>query len=129
MSDLVLDANALSDLANGHRDTGALVEVVQRAGNVVLVPTICLVEALTGTARDAVTNQTLKGFVAVDLDVDLARVAARLRAAVDGDDPGDPVVVATAARYDATIVSTDPDIARLASHVQPAARVVSQRDL
>lgn len=129
MTDLVLDSNALSDLASGHRDTVALVEVAQRADGVVSMPTICLVEALTGTARDAATNQTLKGLVAVDLDVDLARTAARLRAAVDGDDPADPVVVATAHRVAATVVSADPDIVQLASHAQPAIRVVNQRDL
>lgn len=129
MTDLVLDANALSDLASGHRGLVALTEAAQQADGIVSVPTICLVEALTGSPRDASTNQTLKGLLTTGLSAGLARIAAQLRAAVNGDDAADPVIVATAQQLGATVVSADPDVARLATHTNPQVRVVDQHDL
>lgn len=121
---LVLDSNALSRLAR--RDPGVLakLEAAQRAGGAVYVPTVCLVESLTATAADAALNQRLKRARKVDLAEPLARDAAKLRAAIAGNDAADPVVVATAATLAATVVSTDPDIAQLASHCTPPVRVV-----
>lgn len=124
MTDLVLDSNALTRWTDNASEVLALLEVAERVGGVAYVPTVCLVESLTGTAADAPLNQRLKGTRAVQLTEPLARAAAVLRAAVAGDDAADPVVVATAVDARATVVSDDPDIARLAGHTTPPVEVV-----
>ena len=88
------------------------------------MPTVCLVESLTGGPVDATLNHRLKGAVKPTLTVSMARAAAELRAVIDSDDIVDPVVVATAAEHNAPIVSSDPDLATLANHVDPPVRVV-----
>lgn len=127
MTDLVLDSNALTGWADRHSGLLALLEAAQRAGGVIYVPTVCLVESLTGGGRDARLNQVSKGTRLVGLDERLARTAAALRAAVSGDDVTDPVVVATAATTGATVVSSDDDIVQLAAFTRPATFVVDPR--
>jgi rRNA-processing protein FCF1 len=123
-ADIVLDSNALTRWVDRHRGTMALMESVLRNDGTVFVPTVCLVESLTGSQRDAATHHRLRAAQTVDLDRGLARASATVRAAVDHDDVVDPVVVATAASLDAMIVSSDPDLPRLAATLSQPVRVV-----
>jgi len=116
VSDLVLDSGALSMFAADDVRLLAVLDVAQQQGAVLLVPTVCLVESLTGTARDARLHQRLRATRSLVLDESIARDAARRRAAVDGDDAADPVVVATAARAGASVLTTDPDDLRSLAH-------------
>lgn len=126
--DLVLDSGALSMFAEGDVRLLAVLEAAQRQGAVLLVPTVCLVESLTGTARDARLHQRLRATRSVVLDESVARDAARRRAAVGGDDAADPVVAATAAAAGASVVTTDPDdLGRLARAVRPWVGVMDPR--
>lgn len=126
--DLVLDSGALSMFGEGDVRLLAILEAAQRQGALLLVPTVCLVESLTGTARDARLHQRLRSTRSVVLDEPVARDAARRRAAVDGDDAADPVVVATAAAAGASVVTTDPDdLGRLARAASPQVGVLDPR--
>ena len=128
MTDLLLDSNALSSWAEKDQSVLALLEAVRRVEGVVYVPTVCLVESLTGHHTDAALHQRLKGAVIVHLDEKTARLAARLRAELNGDDAADPVVVATAHIVRATIISVDDDIKQLASCLTPAVTVINPQD-
>lgn len=128
MTDLVLDSGALSMFAEGDPRILAVLEATQRDDGIAYVPTVCLVESLTGQARDANLNRRLKGTRTVSLDETGAREAAARRAAVDSDDVADPVVVATAARVAAVVVTTDPeDISALADAADPRVAVIDPR--
>lgn len=122
---VVLDPNMLTRAAGADPRVLAYLEAAQRHGGAAFVPTICLVESLTGRPTDAPLHRLLRRLRAVSLDVDLARVAASLRARVRGDDPADAVVVATAAMLGATVLSGDPDLVRLAGAAQPPVTVVA----
>lgn len=124
MTDVVLDANALTRWVDRQPAVIALLEATRQAGGAAYVPTVCLVEALRGNAADATLNQRLKGCRITPLDASLAKHAARLRAVIDGDDIVDPVVTATSAALHATVISTDRDIALLATYCSPPVRVV-----
>ena len=56
MTDLLLDSNALSSWADKDQRVLALLEAVRRVGGVVYVPTVRLVESLTGSHTDAALN-------------------------------------------------------------------------
>lgn len=128
MTDLVVDSGPLSLWADADRRVLAILDAAQRSGGIAFVPTVCLVESLTGRQRDAGLNRVLKGTQVVALDEVDARRAAERRSVVDGDDAADPVVVATAARLGAVVVTTDPtDIAELAAAAPPAVAVVDPR--
>lgn len=128
MTDLVVDSGPLSMWADADRRVLAILDAAQRSGGVVFVPTVCLVESLTGRQRDAGLNRVLKGTRVVSLDEVDARRAAERRAAVDGDDAADAVVVATAARLGAVVVTTDPtDIGELAVAAASAVAVIDPR--
>jgi hypothetical protein len=124
MTDIVLDSNSITRWVDGHLGTLELLEAAHELGGAIVVPTVCLVESLTGSQRDAATHHRLRAAQTVDLDPTLARAAATVRAAVDHDDVVDPVVVATAASLDATIVSSDPGLPRLAATLPQPVRVV-----
>ena len=129
MTDVVLDSGALSMFASGDPRLLAVLEAAQRDGGVAYVPTVCLVESLTGSPQDANLNRRLKGTRRVPLDEVDARKAATQRAAVDKDDVADPVVVTTAARLGAVVVTTDPeDLSALAHVGTPPVAVVDPRD-
>ena len=127
MTGLVLDSNALTRWAAHDLGILAHLEAVQRAGGAAYVPTVCLVESLTGAATDAPVRRLRPGARTVKLDAALAGMAARLRDATDGDDVADPVVVATAAALGAVALSSDPDITVLAAHAEPPVAVVDPR--
>lgn len=93
------------------REVLAIMEVVRRRGaGRVLVPSIVTVEALTGHARDAPVNQTLKQ---VDLLEELTLVRTRAAARLRQDTSGSAVdaVVAEAAVHTgaAFLITSDPD--------------------
>ncbi|HEX9888576.1 MAG TPA: hypothetical protein VGA69_03805 [Nitriliruptorales bacterium] len=128
MSDVVLDSGALSMFAAADHRVLAVLEASQRAGGIAHVPTVCLVESLTGRPDDANLNRRLKGTRIVPLDEQDARSAASRRFVVGGDDAADPVVVAVAARLGAVVVSTDPgDILQLAAAIDPGVSVLNPR--
>lgn len=128
MTDVVLDSGALSLFAAGDPRMLAVLEAVQRDDGIAYVPTVCLVESLTGRARDANLNRRLKGTRTVPLDETGAREAAARRAAVESADVAGPVVVATAARVAAVVVTTDPeDISALADAGNPRVVVIDPR--
>jgi rRNA-processing protein FCF1 len=128
VTDLVLDSGALLLFAGDDLRLLAVLEAAQRDGGIAYVPTVCLVESLTGRPQDAKLNRRLRGTRTVPLDETVAREAAARRAVVDGDDAADPVVVATAARLSAVVVTTDPEgISALASTGDPRVAVVDPR--
>lgn len=105
-----------------------VMEVLRRAGaGRVLVPSIVAVEALTGGARDAAVNQTIKQ---VDLDEHLplprARAAASLRQGTHAS-AVDAVVAEAALRTNAAfLVTSDPDdLTALIEHGSGSTRVVA----
>lgn len=109
---VVLDGQGLHTWARRRppRDVVALMEVLRRAGTSrVLVPSVVLVEAFRGDARDAPVDHARRdATVLEDLPVDLARAAARLRQETDAS-AVDAVVAATAVRHGAAyVVSSDP---------------------
>jgi hypothetical protein len=128
VTDVVLDSGPLTMWAEADRRLLAILEAAQRNGGVAFVPTLCLVESLTGSPVDANLNRRLKGARIVSLDESDARSAASRRAAVGGSDAADPAVVAIAAGLGAAIVTTDPeDIGALVEAGPPAVHVVDPR--
>jgi hypothetical protein len=128
MTDVLLDSGPLSMWADADRRVLAILEAAQRAGGIAYVPTVCLVESLTGRPEDANLDRRLKGARIVSLGETDARHAAGLRAAIGGDDAADPAVVAAAARLDALVVTTDlGDIRALASVGSPVVEVLDPR--
>lgn len=128
MTDVVLDSGALSMFAAGDTRVLAVLEAAQRDGGIAHVPTVCLVESLTGRPRDANLNRCLKGTRTVPLDEPDARSAAARRAVVGGEDAADPAVVAAAARLGTVVVTTDPeDISALATAADPPVAVLDPR--
>lgn len=130
MGHVILDSGALTLLADRDPRVEALLRRLLGDDGAVWVPTVCLVESLTGSSRDARLNRRLKHVLAHPLDERLAREAAVRRAAVAGDDAADPVVAANAAALGATILTTDPDDLRaLAAVVGPHPPVIDPRTI
>lgn len=108
-------------------DLLAVMEVLRRAGaGRVLVPSIVAVEALTGTDRDTVVNQTIKQ---VDLDEQLpigrARAAARLRQGTQAS-AVDAVVAEAALRNRAAyLITSDPVMSALVGRGNGATHIVT----
>lgn len=128
MTDVVLDSGPLSMWADADRRVLSILEAAQQVGGIAFVPTVCLVESLTGGPGDANLNRRLKGARVVPLGEADARSAASRRVVVVGSDAADPAVVATAARLRATVVTTDPrDMGPLAEAVPPSVPVIDAR--
>ena len=82
-----------------------------------LVPSIVLVESLTGRARDAATNRLLKACDVVEyLPEHLVRRAATLRARARRGSAVDAVVVAVAEPGGTVLTGDVGDLAVLAGH-------------
>jgi hypothetical protein len=126
MTDVLLDSGPLSMWADADRRVLATLEAAQRAGGIAYVPTVCLVESLTGRPEDADLDRRVKGARIVSLGEADARRAAGLRAAVGGEDAA-PAVVAAAARLAAVVVTTDPGIRALAAVGSPVVEVLDPR--
>lgn len=128
MTDVVLDSGPLTMWAEADRRVLAILEAAQREGGVAFVPTVCLIESLTGRPVDANLNRRLKGTRIVPLDESDARSAAGRRAVVGGSDAADPAVVAIAARLEAAVVTIDPeDVGALAAAGPPIVAVIDPR--
>ena len=126
---VVLDGQGLQALARPRppRALVALLEVLRRAGSSrVLVPSVVLVEALRGDARDALVDRARRETTVVeDLPVELARSAAGVRQGTDAS-AVDAVVAATAVRHGAAyVVTSDPaDLGALLSRAEPSVGTV-----
>ncbi len=114
---LVLDSGGLSRLARRDQATAALLMVLRRRGLwPPVVPTVVLVESLTGQQRDANVNRFLK---LCDLQAEvperLARRAATLRAKAGRGSAVDALVVATAEPAGHILTSDPKDLGALAA--------------
>lgn len=122
---VVLDSGGVSGLAASRAKLAAM---RLRGEWPPLVPTVVLVESLTGDhRRDHETNRVLSLCTLVDVDEQLARAGAVLRTAARRRSISavDAVVVATASEAGGAVVLTsDPDdLDRLALHANAGVRV------
>jgi len=128
--DAVLDSGGLTAFAARRPPAQLLatLEVAAATGGAVVLPTVVIAEATTGRPReDAAVNHRLARSLLDDCTVERARVAARLRFAVDvAASVVDAVVAATVtARTEAAVVTSDPDDLRsLLSAAASGRRVV-----
>lgn len=116
---LVLDAGAVSRLAEGTRQAAALIMAFRDQGLwPPLVPSVVLVECLQGHgARDALTNRLLKTCDIVDhVPEALARRAAQLRRLARRGSAVDALVVAMAEPGGTALTSDVSDLEALARH-------------
>ncbi len=116
---LVLDAGAVSRLAEGTRHAAALIMAFRDQGLwPPLVPSVVLVECLQGHgARDAQTNRLLKTCDIVDhVPEALARRAAQLRRLARRGSAVDALVVAMAEPGGTALTSDVSDLEALARH-------------
>ncbi len=112
--DVVLDSGALSAWARSRppADLLDLLEVAAQSGGATIVPTVIVVESMTGRQReDARINQLLRRVVADSCTLERSRQAAALRSRCSRTVSAvDAVVAATAAdRTRATVVTSDRD--------------------
>jgi predicted nucleic acid-binding protein len=117
---LILDSGALSRLAERRTAAVALQRALRRAGLwPPLVPSVVLVECLTGTNRDASTNRFLKACdVVATVPESLARRAGTLRHRARRGSAVDALLVATAQPGDVVLTSDDDDLVALAAHAE-----------
>jgi predicted nucleic acid-binding protein len=121
MTTLVLDSGGINALANQRT---RLLELRRRDAWPARVPSVVLVEALTGDhRRDTAANRLLKMCQISDVTELTAREAARLRGATGragSISVTDAVVVAFASTCDAPVILTsDPkDLGALADHAR-----------
>ena len=116
---LVLNAGAVSRLAEGTRQAAALIMAFRDQGLwPPLVPSVVLVECLQGHgARDALTNRLLKTCDIVDhVPEALARRAAQLRRLARRGSAVDALVVAMAEPGGTALTSDVSDLEALARH-------------
>lgn len=123
---LVLDSGGLSALA-GQR--ARLQELLRRGLWPAQVPSVVLVEALTGDhRRDFQANRLLRACQVRDVDEGLSREAGRLRTATGRAgtvSAVDAVVAALAGERGGVVLTTDPqDLAALAEHTARPVSVV-----
>ena len=118
---LVLDTEALSLLARGRSDdTLALILAADKIGSPAVFPTIILSEILTGKPYDASVWRIVNQLTAVDLTVQIAAQAGRLRERAESvrrkkrDLTVDAIVAATAILWAPSLLITgDVDDLRL----------------
>lgn len=121
MTLLVLDSGGVTRLAQRRQDTAAVIEVFQRDGLwPPIVPSVVLVEALSGRARtDALVNRLLKTCDVVDvLPEHVARRAGNLRTLAGQGSAVDAVVVAMAELGGAVLSGDLKDLRALANHAE-----------
>jgi predicted nucleic acid-binding protein len=117
---VVLDAGVI-DLATTDREFRWVLRDLVEGGWTAVIPTVVLAEAITGRARDAPTNQTVRRVGTVDTDQATARRAGLLRSRAERSagrrPPGgiDAIVAAHAVEAGMGVVfTTDPaDLRRL----------------
>ena len=113
---LVLDSGGLSRLAQRDRVTAALLIALRRRGLwPPVVPTVVLVESLTGTPRDANTNRFLKACdVREGVSEHEARRAAALRTQARSGSAVDALVIAIAEPGSTVLTADGGDLGALA---------------
>lgn len=105
---LVYDAGALLAAERNDRKFLATHKAALIAGRRVVVPAPVLAQAWRGGARQAVLSQVLKGCFVLTTDEDIAKRAGVLLGLSGTDDAVDAIVVATAVKLGATVVTSDP---------------------
>jgi hypothetical protein len=116
---LVLDSGGVSFLAKRSQDAVAVIRALLRDGQwPPLVPSVVLVELITGRQRDdATVNQLLKTCdIRDDLPTTLARRAGELRYLARRGSAVDAIVVATAEPGGVVLSGDIEDLEALASH-------------
>lgn len=114
---LVLDSSAVSGLSERTQAAAALLTALREKGLLpAVVPSVVLVECLTGDARrDARANSFLKTCdIAEDIPEQLARRAARLRTLAKTGSAVDALVVAIAEPAGAVLTADVGDLRALA---------------
>ncbi|MDR1295564.1 MAG: hypothetical protein LBK59_11565 [Bifidobacteriaceae bacterium] len=84
MRTVVLDSDALSRLARMDGSMSVTVHALAKTGQPVVVPTVVLVEVMTGKASDAAVFRVVKGFAFHGLDSATATAAGALRERAEG---------------------------------------------
>jgi predicted nucleic acid-binding protein len=105
---LVYDAGALLAAEKNDRKVLVMHKTALLAGRNVLVPTPVLAQAWRGGAGQTVLARVLKGCEVLATDEDIAKHAGVLLGRSRTADAVDAIVVATAIRYAATVVTSDP---------------------
>jgi len=124
LSALVLDSGGVSRLSRQTQETVAKIIVLKRDGLwPPIVPTVVLVESLTGRQRaDALTNRFLKTCdIVEDVPQHLARRSAALRASARRGSAVDAIVVAMAEPGGTVLGGDIGDLRALASYAQDVA--------
>jgi predicted nucleic acid-binding protein len=108
MARLILDSGAIIALAAGHERTRRFLQRAAREHILAVIPAVVIAETTRGGARDAPVNRVIKAVDEVALVTEaVAREAGRLLArARVAHATIDALVVATAARREATIILT-----------------------
>lgn len=119
MAGVTLDAGVLIAADRGDQRLGPWWEFVLRRRLVVTVPSAVLAQAWRDRSRQVRLARFLQACWVEPLTIDLAREAGELCGRAGTDDVIDASVVASAARRDDVVVTTDPrDLERLAEHVE-----------
>jgi len=109
VSSLIYDAGALLAAERNNRQFLDVHKTALRKGWHIAVPAPVLTQAWRGgVGRQAVLAMVLRGIEVVPTDEDIARQAGVLLGLSGTSDAVDAIVVATAARYTATVVTSDP---------------------
>lgn len=112
---LVYDAGALLAAERSDRKFLVTHKTALLGGRHVFVPAPVLAQAWRGGARQAVLAKVLKGCEVHPTDEDVARQAGVLLGLSGTADAVDAVVVATAMKLTATVVTSDPKDLRVLS--------------
>jgi len=118
---ILLDAEALSALANHERRMQAWAAIARRTDSTLHVSTVTLTETTDGTSRDALVRRAVKTLRTAEVTADIAYTAGRLRAAAatarrrPRDLTVDAIIVATALTLHPPVVvlTCDPEDLRL----------------
>jgi hypothetical protein len=105
---LVYDAGALLAAERNDRKFLVMHKTALLAGRHVLVPAPVLAQAWRGGAGQAVLAKVLKGCDVLPTDEDVAKHAGVLLGLSRTADAVDAIVVATAVKLTATVVTSDP---------------------
>lgn len=108
MTSLIYDAGALLAAERNNRQFLSIHKAALLKGRRIAVPAPVLAQAWRGGAGQAVMAKVLKGAEVLPTDEDIARQAGVLLGLTGTSDPVDAIVVATAVRYTATVVTSDP---------------------
>ena len=109
MTSLIYDAGALLAAERDNREFLAIHKAALCEGRHIAVPAPVLTQAWRGGAgRQAVLAMVLRGIEVLPTDEDIAREAGVLLGLSGTSDAVDAIVVATAVRYAATVVTSDP---------------------